>query len=123
MDLNALLLNTCLSFVIDYPSLNRVLWNDCSITFLQVLLISLLILGTQVKILKKASLAIILSTILLVSLTGVFALCANTDAVSPGPAPDSGDSIPSGNQFIQPEAPGMGPAPNSGSGDHDGSGF
>ena len=40
-----------------------------------------------------------------------------------GPAPDSGDGIPDGNQFIRPDAPGMGPAPNSGDGDPDGSGF
>ena len=40
-----------------------------------------------------------------------------------GPAPDSGDGTPSGNQFIQPETPGMGPAPNCGDGIPDGSGF
>jgi len=45
------------------------------------------------------------------------------DAVSPGPAPDSNDGIPSGNQYIQPETPGVGPAPNSGDGVSDGSGF
>ena len=43
--------------------------------------------------------------------------------VSPGPAPDSGDGIPSGNQFIQPDNPGVGPAPDSGDGIPDGSGF
>ena len=44
--------------------------------------------------------------------------------VRPGPAPDSGDGIPSGNQFIQPpDNPGVGPAPNSGDGIPDGSGF
>ena len=43
--------------------------------------------------------------------------------VSPGPAPDSGDGIPDGNQFIRPENPGFGPAPNSGDGIPDGSGF
>ena len=43
--------------------------------------------------------------------------------VSPGPAPDSGDGIPSGNQFIQPDNSGVGPAPNSGDGIPDGSGF
>ena len=43
--------------------------------------------------------------------------------VSPGPAPDSGDGIPSGNQFIRPDNPGVGPAPNSGDGIPDGSGF
>ena len=40
-----------------------------------------------------------------------------------GPAPDSGDGIPSGNQYIQPDTPGMGPAPNCGDGVSDGSGF
>jgi len=42
---------------------------------------------------------------------------------SPGPAPDSGDGIPSGNPFIRPDNPGVGPAPNSGDGIPDGSGF
>ena len=51
-------------------------------------------------------------------------LCGTVAAVvSPGPAPDSGDGIPSGNQFIQPDSPGIGPAPNSGDGIPDGSGF
>jgi hypothetical protein len=45
------------------------------------------------------------------------------DAVSPGPAPDSGDGDPSGNQLIRPDNPGIGPAPNSGDGVPDGSGF
>jgi len=44
-------------------------------------------------------------------------------AVTPGPAPDSGDGTPSGNQYIQPETPGMGPAPDAGDGVSDGSGF
>jgi len=43
--------------------------------------------------------------------------------ISPGPAPLSGDGIPSFNQYIQPETPGVGPAPNSGNGIPDGSGF
>jgi len=42
---------------------------------------------------------------------------------SVGPAPDSGDGIPDGNQFIRPDNPGDGPAPNSGDGIPDGSGF
>ncbi|MCW3997098.1 MAG: hypothetical protein NWF10_00825 [Candidatus Bathyarchaeota archaeon] len=46
-----------------------------------------------------------------------------TAEVGPGPAPDSGDGIPSGNQFIRPDNPGVGPAPNSGDGIPDGSGF
>ena len=43
--------------------------------------------------------------------------------ISPGPAPDSGDGVPSGNQYIQLDNPGVGPAPNSGDGVPDGSGF
>ena len=43
--------------------------------------------------------------------------------VQSGPAPESGDGDPSGNQFIQPETPGIGPAPNAGDGVSDGSGF
>ena len=77
----------------------------------------------SVKDLKKARLAILLSTILVVSLTSVYAFCADADAESPGPAPYSGDGDPSGNQYIQPEAPGTGPAPNCGDGVSDGSGF
>ena len=42
---------------------------------------------------------------------------------SVGPAPDSGDGVPDGNQFIRPDNPGVGPAPNSGDGFPDGSGF
>lgn len=50
--------------------------------------------------------------------------CATVAAeVSPGPAPNSGDGIPSGNQYIQPDNPGDGPAPNAGDGIPDGSGF
>ncbi len=45
------------------------------------------------------------------------------EAISPGPKPGSGDGVPDGNQFIQPDTPGTGPAPNSGDGDPDGSGF
>ena len=45
------------------------------------------------------------------------------DFVSPGPAPSSGDGVPSGNQFIQPDTGGVGPAPNAGDGVSDGSGF
>jgi hypothetical protein len=76
-----------------------------------------------VKDLKKTRLALLLSTILVVSLACVYAFGAEADTVSPGPAPDSGDGIPSGNQYIQPDAPGPGPAPNSGDGVPDGSGF
>ncbi len=45
-------------------------------------------------------------------------------AVNSGPAPSSGDGIPSGNQNIQPDTPDSpGPAPNAGDGIPDGSGF
>ena len=51
-------------------------------------------------------------------------LCVTVVAAnSVGPAPDSGDGIPDGNQFIRPDSPGDGPAPNSGDGVPDGSGF
>ena len=75
------------------------------------------------KNLKKATLVILLSTILVISLTCVYAVCEDAEAEAPGPAPYSGDGIPSGNQDIRPEAPGRGPAPNSGDCDPDGSGF
>ena len=51
----------------------------------------------------------------------IFGTVAATNSV--GPAPDSGDGIPDGNQFIQPDSPGDGPAPNCGDGIPDGSGF
>lgn len=68
-------------------------------------------------------------TLLLV--TGAFivpALAQRVDSVyielvSPGPAPSSGDGVPSGNQYIQPDTGGVGPAPNAGDGVSDGSGF
>ena len=70
---------------------------------------------------------ILIMAMLTVTLLGVgvvSAVDATTEgAISPGPAPDSGDGIPSGNQYIQPETPGDGPAPNSGDGVQDGSGF
>jgi hypothetical protein len=48
-------------------------------------------------------------------------------AASVGPAPNSGDCIPDGSGFEQPnwqnDTPGMGPAPNAGDGVPDGSGF
>ena len=59
---------------------------------------------------------------LILVISGVFIGGAAT-ALSPGPAPLSGDGFPDGNQFIRPDKPGMGPAPNSGDGDPDGSGF
>ena len=66
---------------------------------------------------------IFLSTILIVSLTSTIVLGLNEAPVSPGPAPDSGDGIPSTNQYIRPDLSGTGPAPNSGDGVPDGSGF
>ena len=76
----------------------------------------------SVKYLKKTRLAIFLSSILIISLTCAYAFGLETP-VSPGPAPDSGDGVPDGNQYIQPDVPGPGPAPNSGDGIPDGSGF
>ncbi|MCP8322699.1 MAG: hypothetical protein L6N96_00775 [Candidatus Methylarchaceae archaeon HK02M2] len=72
------------------------------------------------------------SIVLIIAMLTMTTLCisgvsevnaATEDAISPGPAPGSGDGIPSGNQYIQPETPGVGPAPNSGDGVPDGSGF
>ena len=77
----------------------------------------------MLKDLKKARLVILLSTILVVSLTSVCVLGMAEGATSPGPAPDSGDGVPDGNQYIQPDSPGSGPAPNCGDGVSDGSGF
>ncbi len=71
----------------------------------------------------------LISIFAIVAVLTIAVLCVNAvfaeaeDAVSPGPAPDSGDGIPSGNQYIQPDSPGKGPAPNSGDGVPDGSGF
>jgi hypothetical protein len=71
----------------------------------------------------------LISVIAIVAVLTITMLCvsavnaASEDAVSPGPAPDSSDGIPSGNQYIQPETPGVGPAPNAGDGVSDGSGF
>ena len=79
------------------------------------------------KNLKKARLAILLSTILVVSLTCVYAFCADEDAMPHGPAPSSGDGESEGPEFDAPwpneDSPGVGPAPNSGDGISDGSGF
>jgi hypothetical protein len=73
---------------------------------------------------KKIYSVLMLAAILtMVTFCVTVASAASEDAISPGPAPDSGDGIPSGNQYIQPDAPGVGPAPNSGDGDPDGSGF
>ena len=63
--------------------------------------------------------AIVISLLVVASMVCGIATCS----VAAGPAPESGDGSPSGNQFIQPEAPGDGPAPNCGDGVSDGSGF
>ena len=79
--------------------------------------------------LKKTTLAILLSTILIVSVTCVHALCANEVNEAHGPAPSSGDGesegpeFPSDSPWPNEDGPGVGPAPNSGDGDPDGSGF
>ena len=67
----------------------------------------------------KKIVGITLICILIAGMVGVAVYADN----SPGPAPDSGDGVPSGNQFIRPDNPGVGPAPNSGDGTPDGSGF
>ena len=73
---------------------------------------------------KKIYSVLLLATILIMVTFCVNAASAATeDAISPGPAPGSGDGVPSGNQYIQPDTPGDGPAPNSGDGVPDGSGF
>jgi hypothetical protein len=55
-------------------------------------------------------------------------ICGIASAASVGPAPNSGDCIPDGSGFDQPnpqnpDSPGKGPAPNAGDGIPDGSGF
>ena len=70
---------------------------------------------------KKTVCMAILLLVCASMLCGIVA--AAQEPTSPGPAPDSGDGIPSGNQYIQPDSPGEGPAPNSGDGIPDGSGF
>jgi hypothetical protein len=71
----------------------------------------------ETKIRKTVGLAVLLLVFASV-FVGVVAAVS-----SYGPAPDSGDGVPSGNQFIRPDNPGCGPAPNSGDGIPDGSGF
>ena len=77
---------------------------------------------------KKKTLVILLTTILIVSVTCVHALCANEEKEAHGPAPSHGDGISEGsgfdrNNWPNDDNPGMGPAPSSGDGDPDGSGF
>lgn len=74
----------------------------------------------MVNKIKKSTLALIAVAVLA---TTMFCGVAVASAAPAGPAPDSGDGVPSGNQFIQPETPGTGPAPNAGDGISDGSGF
>ena len=62
-----------------------------------------------------------IAILLLVFASIFYGTVAATNSV--GPAPDSGDGTPDGNQFIQPDSPGDGPAPNCGDGIPDGSGF
>jgi hypothetical protein len=66
---------------------------------------------------------IVLSVLVFASL-----ICGIASAASVGPAPNSGDCIPDGSGFDQPNRNnqdniGKGPAPNSGDGIPDGSGF
>ena len=80
---------------------------------------------------KKTTLVILLSTIILLSFTVSMVLSVSgnaTDNKGVGPAPNSGDGIPDGSGFDQPNrhnegSAGKGPAPNSGDGIPDGSGF
>ena len=72
---------------------------------------------------KLYSVLTIVAILTMVTFCITIVSAASEDAISPGPAPGSGDGIPSGNQYIQPNTPGVGPAPNSGDGIPDGSGF
>jgi hypothetical protein len=80
---------------------------------------------------KKTTLVILLSTILLLSFTASMVLSVRGNVTADkgvGPAPNSGDGIPDGSGFDQPNrqnegSTGKGPAPNSGDGIPDGSGF
>lgn len=77
---------------------------------------------------KKSTITILLSTILLTSLMLTHAFCANTDPTAAGPAPNAGDGDPDGSGFDMDDwpnedAPAPGPAPNAGDGIPDGSGF
>jgi len=70
---------------------------------------------------KKIIVLILIAAFLMISLS-----CTTIAANSPGPAPESGDSFPSG-RMLEPEPFGTedakGPAPNSGDGIPDSSGF
>ncbi len=82
-----------------------------------------LLLRMVTKIKKIYGIILIAAMLTMTTLCVSVVNAATGNAVSPGPAPDSGDGVPSGNQYIQPETPGDGPAPNSGDGVPDGSGF
>jgi hypothetical protein len=74
---------------------------------------------------KTACMAILL----LVSVSMICGIVAAAEEpISPGPAPNSGDCIPDGSGFDEPnwqneDRSGIGPAPNAGDGISDGSGF
>jgi len=77
---------------------------------------------------KKTKIALLLLTILLVSITCIHVLGENTEPVSPGPSPNSGDGVADGSGFDKTdwhnnEDIAKGPAPNSGDSIPDGSGF
>lgn len=67
------------------------------------------------------------TVLIVLSLLVVITMVCGIAAASVGPAPNSGDCIPDGSGFEQPNnahaGNGMGPAPNSGDGIPDGSGF
>ena len=68
---------------------------------------------------KKLICALVFVAILSLTMLSI----AEVASAAVGPAPFSGDGIPSGNQEIQPDTLGVGPAPNAGDGVSDGSGF
>ena len=80
---------------------------------------------------KKTTLVILLSAILLLSFTASMVLSVRGNATANkgvGPAPNSGDGIPDGSGFDRSDwpnedSPAKEPAPNSGDGIPDGSGF
>jgi len=84
------------------------------------------------RLLRLCGKAILVSAILTVLLAGAV-LAADGDSAGPvGSAPNSGDGVPDGSGFEEPNGPvgevgpgsgPVGPAPNSGDGIPDGSGF
>lgn len=65
----------------------------------------------------------IVTTAILVLIVASMAVGIVAAENSVAPPDTAGDGVPDGNQFIQPDTPGMGPAPNCGDGVSDGSGF